>query len=227
MPHGLLAIWTDVPTDREDDFNAWYDHEHLLERATRSGFMNGRRYCALAGNPRYLALYDTATLEALFGGLYYKRLNDPTPWTQRVIPTFVNTIRATFSVRAHCGHGCGGVATTLRFALPENRAEEFAEWMEEEALSTLGELPGIITAKLLQPIADGQTSASAEGKLRAGWNSTMPWAILIEASSAVAARTACRVAALSTATLREHGASAVRTGYYRLLWGLGDFTPQR
>ena len=29
---GLLMVWTDVPADKEADFNHWYNEEHLAER---------------------------------------------------------------------------------------------------------------------------------------------------------------------------------------------------
>src|SRR5262249_31147496 len=29
---GLLMVWVDVPADREEDFNRWYNEEHLAER---------------------------------------------------------------------------------------------------------------------------------------------------------------------------------------------------
>ena len=29
---GLLMVWTDVPADQEEEFNRWYNEEHLAER---------------------------------------------------------------------------------------------------------------------------------------------------------------------------------------------------
>ena len=26
---GLLMVWADVPADKEEEFNRWYDEEHL------------------------------------------------------------------------------------------------------------------------------------------------------------------------------------------------------
>jgi hypothetical protein len=41
---GELLIWTDIAAEKEDDFNQWYDTEHMQERASISGFQWSRRY---------------------------------------------------------------------------------------------------------------------------------------------------------------------------------------
>ena len=28
---GLMMVWADIPADKEDDFNRWYQEEHLKE----------------------------------------------------------------------------------------------------------------------------------------------------------------------------------------------------
>ena len=28
---GLLMVWADIPADKEEDFNNWYNTEHLAE----------------------------------------------------------------------------------------------------------------------------------------------------------------------------------------------------
>src|SRR3546814_7604945 len=56
---GELFIWTDIDPAHEDDFNQWYDREHMAERAGIAGFQWARRYRATQGERRYLALYRT------------------------------------------------------------------------------------------------------------------------------------------------------------------------
>jgi hypothetical protein len=62
---GLLAVWTDIPAVMEEDFNHWYDEEHLAERAGIPGFLHARRYLSLHGTPKYIALYDTVEAQVL------------------------------------------------------------------------------------------------------------------------------------------------------------------
>ena len=56
---GVLAVWTDARAENDAAFNDWYNRAHLPERTGHPGFLNGRRYKAISGSPRYLALYDT------------------------------------------------------------------------------------------------------------------------------------------------------------------------
>ena len=58
MPNGLLLMMTDIDPANEADFNRWYEEEHLDERMEIPGFINARRFTALEGGPKYLALYD-------------------------------------------------------------------------------------------------------------------------------------------------------------------------
>ena len=41
---GLLMVWADVPADKEEEFNRWYNEEHLPERMAIPGFLGGARY---------------------------------------------------------------------------------------------------------------------------------------------------------------------------------------
>ena len=50
----LLVVFTDVAVEHDSDFNAWYNQEHLPERLSAPGFLDGARYETLRGGPRYL-----------------------------------------------------------------------------------------------------------------------------------------------------------------------------
>jgi hypothetical protein len=45
-PMGLLAAWLHVPPEREDEFNAWCNTEHIQQITSIPGFIDGRRYVA-------------------------------------------------------------------------------------------------------------------------------------------------------------------------------------
>ena len=62
---GMLLTSMDIDPAHEDEFNRWYDREHLLERVAIEGFLEARRYVAHAGQPKYLSLYSTETFEVL------------------------------------------------------------------------------------------------------------------------------------------------------------------
>ena len=62
---GLLLVTMEPPAGLEEEFNDWYDHEHLPQRMRMPGFETGARFVCLEGWPRWLALYDLASLAAL------------------------------------------------------------------------------------------------------------------------------------------------------------------
>jgi hypothetical protein len=70
MPNGLLLMMTDIDPANEADFNRWYEEEHLDERMRIPGFLNARRFTALEGGPKYLALYDLESPEVLQSAPY-------------------------------------------------------------------------------------------------------------------------------------------------------------
>ncbi|MCK0209940.1 hypothetical protein MWN33_18060 [Starkeya koreensis] len=82
---GFLLVLMQPPPAFEDEFNAWYDTEHVPERVAVEGFESGRRYVCLDGYPKYLAMYDMVN-EAVLETESYLRVSADraSPWTRRV-----------------------------------------------------------------------------------------------------------------------------------------------
>jgi hypothetical protein len=73
------------PPTLEEEFNAWYDTEHIAERLAVPGFETALRYVCTDGVPRYLAMYDLAGAEVLNSPAYVKvGYDNASPWTKRV-----------------------------------------------------------------------------------------------------------------------------------------------
>lgn len=82
---GFLLVMMQPPPALEDEFNAWYDSEHIPERLAVPGFLTGLRFVCLDGHPRYLALYDLERYEVLQSPAYLKvGYDQASPWTKRV-----------------------------------------------------------------------------------------------------------------------------------------------
>jgi hypothetical protein len=86
MKHkGYLLVMMQAPPSLEDEFNSWYDTEHIPERLAVTGFETGLRYVCLSGFPRYLAMYDTQSPEVLTSPEYLQvSFDKASPWTKRV-----------------------------------------------------------------------------------------------------------------------------------------------
>lgn len=82
---GLLLVHCDPEPTLEEELNAWYDTEHLPERAAIAGFETALRFTSLGDGPRYLAIYDLADLDVLASPAY-QAVSGPnfSPWTKRV-----------------------------------------------------------------------------------------------------------------------------------------------
>ncbi len=50
--NGLLMVYTDVGAEHEEEYNRWYNEEHIPERLPIPGVLNAARYEAVQGGPR-------------------------------------------------------------------------------------------------------------------------------------------------------------------------------
>ena len=71
----------------EDEFNAWYEDEHLPERLAIPGFRSARRWIAEGrpGEGKYLATYELDSPGVLRSPEYLARFENPTPWSRRCL----------------------------------------------------------------------------------------------------------------------------------------------
>ena len=88
---GLLLVMMDIAPEHEEEFNRWYDEQHVPERLSVPGFLSARRYRAVEGGPKYLALYELESPEVLQSEAYKYWLGEgETEWTKRMAPQFRN-----------------------------------------------------------------------------------------------------------------------------------------
>ena len=87
MNRGLLLTLTEPPRGMEEEFNAWYDEEHLAERLAIPGFRSAQRWVADVppGSGKYLATYELDSLGVLSSAEYLARFNHQTPWSRRCL----------------------------------------------------------------------------------------------------------------------------------------------
>lgn len=94
----LLAAMQPHPAN-EEEFNDWYDTEHVPERLATEGFLSAQRYVSIEGFPRYLALYELASVEVLHRPAYRAYSGDRLgPWSRRVLARVVGQYRAEASL---------------------------------------------------------------------------------------------------------------------------------
>ncbi|WP_176157833.1 hypothetical protein [Burkholderia multivorans] len=145
LPRAMLMVMMEPPAHLEDEFNDWYDTEHFPQRRSLPGCIAASRWVCIHGWPRWMALYDLASLDVLESDAYRSMSGrQSTPWTRRILSRTVGRRRVVAS------------------ALGETTAIQHAAW-ETSRLVVMG-MPVASHADALK-VADGlqrQLAASNE-----------------------------------------------------------------
>jgi hypothetical protein len=142
---GLLAVWMQVPSELDEEFNAWYNTEHVPERTAVPGFLTARRYVVEGTPGRYMAHYDLADLGVLNREPYASISRNPTPWTRRIIRKLSENVRNEYELVQSIGQAPADAAPYALFVRIETAPEHDAElnaWYEQDHLAALQGVAG-------------------------------------------------------------------------------------
>ncbi|NDW03671.1 DUF4286 family protein [Jiella pacifica] len=178
-----VVIWNDVTPEARAEFVAWHNREHIPERVSIAGFRRGRRGRAVSGGPEFFTLYEVES-EAFLGGEYLRRLNDPTPWTRRVMPAFRHASRALCRVEFSLGAGVGGFVATA--VLPElgDADATFRGALQRTAETLFAREPALTGLHFLRCDAGASRAKTAEHVLRRETGELPAGILLAEAGDA-------------------------------------------
>jgi len=210
---GMLLTSMDIDAADDEDFNRWYDREHLEERVAIEGFIEARRYVAHSGSPKYLCLYSTETIEVLDSPAYRARLANSTDWSKKSMARFKNMIRAVARITISRGQGRGAVLGIVRLRPDAGSEDALRETLrarlDPEALD------GIISMHLIESDAklSGPTAEIPSASADAG-----DWYVLIDGTNVSAISTL--LAASFTGTATPAPAKQISSGIYSLMWDL-------
>lgn len=167
LGRGALVNWGGVIASGEKDYNAWHSLEHMPERLSVPGFRRGRRAVAIDGTPetlKYFMMYEAVDAEVFVSEPYLERLDNPTPWTQRILSIYLAPSRTVCRVVESCGCGTGGYLATLQWATSIEHIPNEIEarlWPE----NVIG-MDGIVGAHLLKGEPTLGQQPTAEKKFR-------------------------------------------------------------
>jgi hypothetical protein len=133
---GIFLVYTDIDPIHDDEFNAWYNTEHLPELLSLPGFLDAARYVAYKGVPRYLAVYELESAEALKTAEFQKWRANPSPWSP--------------------DRGMAPALQIGRMSVPESADQEWNEWYNGEYIPGYRMVPGVIYARRYR-IVDGES----------------------------------------------------------------------
>lgn len=146
--------------DFEDEFNRWYDEEHIPVRMKCAGFVSGQRY-RTNGAPGYLAVYELDHLDVLKTESYAAIKNNPSPLTAQMLSQvtgFTRYLAAETSVAARDDDPERQIDAPVLYAVffnvPQDSFEAFDAWYEQDHVPLLMQSPDWLMVRRLR-IADG------------------------------------------------------------------------
>src|SRR5262245_21607188 len=215
LGRGVLAIWHTITPEGEPEYWRWHDREHIPERVGVPGFLRGRRYRSLERSLDYLDLYEVEEPETLRSAPYLARLNDPTPWTRRMVPHFLNTLRVGYRVATSAGRGQGGVLLTAQLDAIDSAARPAA--LSASGVAAVQDVTGVVSVHVLEATPEVTNIATEEKRLRGPGDraAVEPWCLLVEADDP-AVLTELRAGLLAPESLHARGAELRTASAYQL-----------
>lgn len=150
-PMGLLVASFNYANAPEDEFNDWYDLEHVPERLRTPGFLNAERWLG-ADDPRIsVVTYDLDSIDVLDRPPYRAVAGENlSPWSRRVIGMCerigrfdAEQILPGREVGPDTADGMLLIAMNVR---PEAETD-FNAWYDEEHVPRLKTVPGVLCAR--------------------------------------------------------------------------------
>ena len=62
---GIFMVYVDIDAPHVQEFNEWYNKEHLPELLSVPGILSAARYEAVKGSPQYLACYELESVAVM------------------------------------------------------------------------------------------------------------------------------------------------------------------
>jgi len=208
-----IAMWWDMDPAWREEFEDWHTHEHFPERLGIAGFLRGSRWASADGGDGFFVMYELDRHETLASPEYLARLNQPTPWSAKLMPHHRNMVRSLCRVLDTRGAGLARFALTLRLSPAPGRDDELREYLVAACRRFAG--PGATAAHLLQTESPA-IPVTTEQAIRGGRDAAADWIFIANGYDEQALH-ALRGTDADDDVLVEHGAlPTIRQGHYEL-----------
>src|SRR5437879_6121467 len=97
---GIFMVYVDIDATHVQEFNEWYNKEHLPELLSVAGILSAARYEAVKGGPKYLACHERESVAVVQTQAFTHR-----PRTQQAMthaPGFCRGVRTGESLSPGC-----------------------------------------------------------------------------------------------------------------------------
>jgi hypothetical protein len=151
MAKGMLIAAMNVAQVAPDEFNDWYDTEHLPERQRVPGFLVCERWIGAQDGKVSVATYDLERLAVMTSPGYLAIGGENlSPWSKRVTSRVERLLRFEGDQILPGDElppaGAGGLLVNAMNIAPELEAE-FNAWYDKEHIPALGAVPGVLCAR--------------------------------------------------------------------------------
>ena len=177
LGNAAVAMWWDIETAMRSEFADWHSHEHFPERMSIPGFHRGSRWASTTGAKGFFVLYELAAYETLTSPGYVSRLNDPTPWSTKMMPHHRNMVRSQARIVASYGSGIAGFVATVRLSPRQGGSESLAASLKA-VLSTYASEPGLTGGHLLVTETPATAGPTTEQRIR-GRDGAADWIAIV------------------------------------------------
>ena len=103
---GLLCVGLEPEDGYEEEYNAWYNEEHIPLLIKVPGVLRARRFRALDGRPSYLAVYELSEPGVRQSAAFSAAAD--TPWSARIRPHCNRAITAIYQPCCRCRRHSAG-----------------------------------------------------------------------------------------------------------------------
>jgi len=213
-----MLLSFDIAQEAIVEHDDWHTHEHLPERLSIPGFVRGTRWVAPQGRPRYFVIYEVAELATLTSVAYLERLNNPSPWTSKMMKHYRGMTRGLCTVAGSFGAGMGHSGLLIRFKPAAGAGRSLQKWLLQDALPGLPAKAGLGSAHLFEgAVAPPMTN---EQRIR-GADAGFDWALLVTGYSQESVTELARED-FGNARLERQGATGAVGAAYRMDYTLTE-----
>ena len=153
---GILAVWSEIPDEVEQEYNDWYNQEHLYERLSVPGILSAARYESVTNGPKHLAIYELENVKVLESPEYLNFKKYPSDWSRRMSPEIVGTvyirnvyimIHPEIMPKSHSESGMAEAIQIGRMNIPNHIEERWNHWYNTIYIPNYETVPGIIKGR--------------------------------------------------------------------------------
>lgn len=176
LGEAAVAMWWNMVPSQRAEFEDWHSHEHFPERMGIPRFLRGCRWANVERDEGFFVMYELDRYDTLTSEGYLQRLNNPTPWSIKMMPHHREMVRSQCKRVYSTGGGIGQFALTVRFSPAKGRETEALVYLATLAESFVKARGGAAFHVLRTETPKALTTK--EQQIRGGKDAVADWIVI-------------------------------------------------